>query len=103
MEGGDILTSGKRISRPWTIGVQSPRGSRDELVVRVDTSNRAVVTSGDYERFQTYQGIRYHHILDPRNGKPALGTQSVTIVAETAEEADVLATAVFILGHEGRS
>jgi len=98
--GGDILTSGRRNTRAWTIGVQSPRGGRNELVARVNASDRAVVTSGDYERYRIYQGIRYHHILDPRTGKPARGTQSATIVARTAEEADVLATTIFILGHE---
>jgi thiamine biosynthesis lipoprotein len=61
-------------------------------------SDGAIVTSGDYENFRIHQGVRYHHILDPRTGKPANGCQSVTVIAPLAETADALATAVFVLG-----
>ncbi len=52
------------------------------------------------ERYFLQQGIRYHHIIDPGTGMPARACQSVTIVAQTAEQADVLATAVFVMGPE---
>ncbi len=98
--GGDILAGGTRGSRLWSIGIRDPRGARDELLAKVRLSDGSVVTSGDYERFRIVDGIRYHHIVDPRTGYPADKCQAVTIVAETAEEADVLATVVFVLGHE---
>ena len=96
--GGDVLTAGTRASRPWRIGVRSPRGEGNELIARLSVEGRAVVTSGDYERFKIVDGVRFHHILDPRTGYPARECQSVTVVAPTAEEADVLATAIFVLG-----
>ena len=98
--GGDILARGTRGTRPWSIGIRHPRGAPDELLAKVLLSDASVVTSGDYERFRIVDGVRYHHIVDPRTGYPAGKCQAVTIVAETAEEADVLATAVFVLGHE---
>jgi thiamine biosynthesis lipoprotein len=98
--GGDILAGGTRGSRPWSIGIRHPRGAPNELLAKVRISGGSVVTSGDYERFRVVDGTRYHHIVDPRSGYPADRCQAVTIVAETAEEADVLATAVFVLGHE---
>ena len=98
--GGDILAGGSRGSRPWSIGIRHPSGAPNELLAKVQVSGGSVVTSGDYERFRVVDGTRYHHIVDPRSGYPADKCQAVTIVAETAEEADVLATAVFVLGHE---
>lgn len=98
--GGDILAGGTRGSRPWSIGIRHPRGAPNDLLAKVHISGGSVVTSGDYERFRVVDGIRYHHIVDPRSGYPAAKCQAVTIVSETAEEADVLATAVFVLGYE---
>jgi thiamine biosynthesis lipoprotein len=60
----------------------------------------AMATSGDYEKFFIYEGKRYHHIFDPRDGFPAEGCQSVTIVTKDCVTADALATAVFVLGPE---
>jgi thiamine biosynthesis lipoprotein len=96
--GGDVLTAGARAGQPWKIGVRAPRGRNNQLVARLQLSGGAVVTSGDYERFKIVDGVRYHHIIDPRIGQPANASQSVTVVAPSAEEADVLATAVFVLG-----
>jgi len=59
-----------------------------------------VATSGDYQRFFAIDGIRYHHIIDPKNGKPGRKSVSVTIVTGSAEKADALATGVFIMGPE---
>ena len=60
----------------------------------------AVATSGVYEKFFIYEGKRYHHIFNPKNGFPADGCQSVTIVTKYCITADGLATAVFVLGLE---
>ncbi len=97
--GGDMRLIGDRAGVPWRIGIQHPRLD-GEILAKIDIANRAVVTSGDYERFFETDGIRYHHILDPRSGYPARLCQAVTVVAEQAAEADALATAVFVLGPE---
>ena len=60
----------------------------------------ALVTSGDYERFRIVNGIRYHHIIDPRTGWPATAACSVTVISPAAEQGVVLAKIIFILGHE---
>ena len=99
--GGDVLVSGTREDgSPWRVGIQDPRQDRGKLLGVVRSSNRAVVTSGDYERFRIVNGVRYHHIIDPRTGWPATGSISVTVMAESAERAVVLAKPIFILGPE---
>jgi thiamine biosynthesis lipoprotein len=96
--GGDIFAAGRRGNREWMVGVRDPRGGPADIVARVRLEGAAIVTSGDYERYTVVDGVRYHHIMDPRTGRPARLCRSVTIVAQTVEEADVLATALFVLG-----
>jgi thiamine biosynthesis lipoprotein len=97
---GDILVRGTHSGRPWRLGIQDPRGPHGKLIGSVPVQDEALVTSGDYERFKIVEGVRYHHIIDPRTGYPARGTISVTVIAKTTEQADALATAMFILGAE---
>jgi thiamine biosynthesis lipoprotein len=98
--GGDIYVSGQKdLKTLWRIGVKDPR-NEGELIARFDLKDYAVATSGDYERFIIVGGKRYHHIFDPRTGYPGQLAQSATTFAPTAEEADVLATFLFILGPE---
>ena len=96
--GGDLLVRGTRGGRPWRVGIRDPRGAPADLLTVVETTAGAVVTSGDYERFREVDGVRYHHIIDPRTGRPAPGCQQVTVVAPSAETADALATGLFVLG-----
>jgi len=95
--GGDMYLLGQRTQRPWRIGIQHPR-KQQGVLERVQISDRAVVTSGDYERFFEQDGVRYHHIFDPQTGMPARKCQSVTIVTDSVALGDALATAVFVLG-----
>ncbi len=95
--GGDLYCLGNKAGRPWVVGVRHPRKSAEVIAV-LRLQNRAVATSGDYQRFFWYQEKRYHHILDPRTGRPARKAQSATVVAPTTEQADALATALFVLG-----
>ena len=97
--GGDIALLGKHQGRPWRIGIQHPRQT-GALLMTLELSDRAVVTSGDYERFFEQDGVRYHHIFDPCTGQPGRLCQSVTVVAADAASADALATAAFVLGPQ---
>ncbi len=96
--GGDVKVSGTHDGEPWRLGIQHPRAEHGKLLGVVRLSNRALVTSGDYERFCIVDGIRYHHIIDPRTGWPATASTSVTVLSNDAEQGVVLAKAIFILG-----
>ena len=96
--GGDLAVWGRPApDRPWRVGVRDPRNPRG-LLGTLSVETGAVATSGDYERFFVWKGVRYHHILDPRTGMPARGCRSVTVLHTSAMTADALATAVFVLG-----
>lgn len=98
--GGDIFASGEKAAgQAWRVGIRHPRQA-GALLAKLEMRDGAIATSGDYERFLLINGQRYHHILDPRTGFPAPYAQSVTVIAPTAEEADVWATALFIAGSE---
>ena len=98
--GGDIYVSGtKDDSTLWKLGIKHPRNTND-LVAVFNLKDYAVATSGDYERFKIINRIHYHHILDPRTGYSGRLSESSTIIAPTAEEADATATYVFLIGWE---
>lgn len=100
---GDIKTFGKRHDEnSWSVGIRNPRQGKggDEIIAVVKLSNQAISTSGDYERYFEKNGIRYHHIIDPKTGHPAYGCQSVTIVAKESAIADAFATGIFVLGPQ---
>lgn len=96
--GGDMFAAGRRGARRWTIGIYHPRDRR--VVSKLALENQGAATSGNYERFVIIDGVRYHHILDPRTGRPVRGLSSVTVVADSAMLADAYATAVFVLGRD---
>jgi thiamine biosynthesis lipoprotein len=90
--GGDIYCAGRNpAGNPWSVGIRHPRHPA-ELVDRFHVSDRAVCTSGDYERGA--------HILDPRDDAANLRIASATVIAPNAMLADALATAAFVLGPE---
>jgi len=98
--GGDLKTLGSREDgKPWNIGLQHPR-KPEQLIASFALSNKAVATSGDYQRYLMVDSTRYHHILNPASGMPARGMISTTILADNVMDADALATAVFVLGPE---
>ena len=96
--GGDLYAGGRRGDRPWRAAIQDPRGPVGRTFASLDLSDSSFSTSGDYERYFVHDGVRYHHIMDPRTGRPARGARSVTIVARNATTADALSTGVFALG-----
>ena len=96
--GGDMYLAGMAGSRQWRVGIQDPRGEGNKSFAALELADSAVSTSGDYERFFLKDGVRYHHIMNPRTGQPARGSRSVTIVADTSTRADALSTGVFVMG-----
>lgn len=95
--GGDLRAIGKHGDRAWRIGVRDPRGEGVLAAIDVE-GDESVFTSGDYERYFVFEGRRYHHIIDPRDGYPAEGVSSVTVIHRQAAMADAAATALFVAG-----
>jgi len=98
--GGDIVARGRNGDRQWTVGIRHPR-SPTRMIAALELRDEAVATSGDYERFVEVGGRRYHHLLDPRLGRPAHASQSATVRAPRGVLADALSTAVFVMGTPG--
>jgi thiamine biosynthesis lipoprotein len=97
---GDLRVDGRVGGHPWRVGIQDPR-RRGQVVASLPLADGiSVVTSGDYERYFEVEGRRYHHIMDPATGYPAMGCQSVTVVSKDTGIADALATGLFVLGPE---
>ena len=84
---------------PWTVGIADPEAT-GTLRSTLTIGDRAVVTSGDAERYVVIDGVRHGHIIDPRTGWPARGLRSVTVVCASAELADALATAAVVEGPD---
>jgi len=95
--GGDSHIVGDRRGRPWTIGVRDPRRP-GELAAVLPLADVAMSTSGDYERYFEEDGVRYHHVLDPRTGASARGVHSVTIIAADGLTTEALSKSVFVMG-----
>lgn len=100
--GGNVSTLGNKPDGfPWRVGIRNPRQDGG-LLGAVEVTGKAVVTSGDYERyFIDREGKRRHHILNPVTGYPAeSGLSSVTVIADHAMTADALSTTIFVAGME---
>jgi thiamine biosynthesis lipoprotein len=98
--GGDMRVSSVGETGSWEIKVAHPRRPGEPLGT-VDLASGAIATSGDYEWFFEADGVRYHHILDPATGRPARRCVSATVIAETAMDADAMATGLFVMGPVG--
>ncbi|MEA4939265.1 MAG: FAD:protein FMN transferase [Christensenella sp.] len=95
--GGTVISLG----RERNVGIQHPDRCTGIAMGRVTLCDNCAVTSGDYERYYEVDGVRYHHILDPRTGYPSRSNlRSVTLIGESAMELDALSTAIFALGAE---
>ena len=99
--GGNILTIGsKPDGDAYQIGIKDPKNTNDHIDI-LSVTDLCVTTSGTYERMFVYDGVTYHHILDPQTGMPVRsGLSSVTILSEDATTGDALSTACLLLGKE---
>jgi thiamine biosynthesis lipoprotein len=104
--GGDIRCFGKppKGRSKWSIALQNPNVNKNtdesDLLLVLKLDNAAVATSGDYQQFVLIEGKRYSHIINRRTGTSAEGLSSVTIITDSATDADALATAVSVMGVE---
>ena len=97
--GGDSRIIGDRFGKPWVVGIRHP-DRKDEVIARIPLIDTALSTSGDYERYFDEDGVRYHHIIDPKTGKSASKVRSTTVLASTATRTDGLSKTAFVLGPE---
>ncbi|WP_290611337.1 FAD:protein FMN transferase [Arsukibacterium sp. UBA3155] len=97
--GGDTRLLGDKRGRPWLVAIKHPR--KDEgIVAQLPLSDSAISTSGDYERFFIEDGVRYHHILDPKSGQSPSGLMSVTVLGPDSTRTDAMSTTLFVMGLE---
>ena len=97
--GGDSRIIGDRFGQPWVVGIRHP-DRKNEVIARIPLEDAALSTSGDYERYFDENGVRYHHIIDPKTGHSASKVRSATIIGATATRTDGLSKTAFVLGPE---
>ncbi len=98
--GGDLVCWGPNAyGEPWKIGVADPH-KEENYIAWIPVQDKAIATSGSYERFALIDGIRYSHIIHPRTGYPVEGLHSVTVMSPDVELCDAIATSVFLMGLE---
>lgn len=95
--GGDTGLLGDRRGRPWYVGIKHPR-AEEKTAVKLPLSNESISTSGDYERYFIEDGVRYHHIINPKTGDSARKVVSVSIIGKDPTYVDALSTTVFVKG-----
>jgi thiamine biosynthesis lipoprotein len=101
--GGDLYASGlPAVGVPWSVSVADPQRSADNAppLTQLQVRDRAISTSGAYERGFTVGGRRFSHIFDPRTGLPAAGVASATVIAANNANANALATTLCVLRPE---
>ncbi len=95
---GDLTTWGYQPDgKPWTIGIADPDRPQAAFSY-IEISNKAVATSGNYEKYILIDGKKYSHTIDPKTGLPISGIKSVTVISDNAELADAMATPIAVMG-----
>ena len=98
--GGNILVIGSKVDgSAWKIGIQDPRRGSGGVMGRIQLKDKTIVTSGNYERYFLENGELYHHIIDPRTGRPSRNRLlGVSVITENSIDADALSTSIFLSG-----
>lgn len=97
---GDISVLGKKENgQAWSVGIANPN-EKEKIAMYMNIEKGAIATSGNYEQFFEYNGKKYSHNINPKTGKPLDDITSATIIGESAEMCDALATAVSVLGSD---
>ncbi|MDP2831205.1 MAG: FAD:protein FMN transferase, partial [Candidatus Omnitrophota bacterium] len=97
--GGQVYALGDNFGQSWKIAIQGAR--KPEIRGILKLKNKSASTSGDYQQYFLRGNKRYCHIFNPKTGYPAeSGISSVTVIADSALEADALSTSIFVLGKE---
>lgn len=97
---GDLTTWGRKPDQSeWMVGITNPL-NKTKFFSWLPLTDKAIATSGNYEKKVIIDSVEYSHIIDPRTGYPVRGISSVSILSESAELSDALATSVFVLGVE---
>ena len=97
---GDLTTWGRKPDQSeWVVGITNPL-NKTKFFSWLPLTDKAIATSGNYEKKVIIDSVEYSHIIDPRTGYPVRGISSVSILSESAELSDALATSVFVLGVE---
>ena len=104
--GGNVMALGSKGGTPWRVGIQHPRASTPLATLEL-RDGEAIGTSGDYQRYFELAGRRYSHLLDPRSGRPATGSQAVTVLIAPRPQAgmwsDWASKPLFIAGPQWRA
>ena len=99
--GGNVKATGPKPENiSWVVGIQSPWDDNADYVHTLYVNWESVVTSGDYQRYYTVDGERYHHLIDPETLYPGKHWNAVSVVCEDSGLADALSTALFLLPKE---
>ena len=100
--GGNVYTHGRKVNgEDWNVGIQNPISERGDILGTIKVNNKSIVTSGTYERFIEKDGVKYHHILNPKTGYPYDNNISgISIISEKSIDGDALSTSVFAMGVE---
>jgi thiamine biosynthesis lipoprotein len=97
--GGDSHVMGDRRGRPWSIAIRDPRDAK-RVVAVLPLQDTSISTSGDYERYFERDGVRHHHLIDPKTGASPRSVRSVTILAEDGLTSEALSKCLFVMGLE---
>lgn len=98
--GGNIYNVGNQLNgAPWETGIQDPLGDTGQSIGTITSTNKSIVSAGDYERFFTQNGKTYGQILNPSTGYPSNnGVIATTIVSDYSIDGDALSNSLYVLG-----
>ena len=99
--GGNVVALGDKNGTPYTVGIRKPFSDTTSVITTVAAADTSVITSGNYERYFTWDGTLYHHILDPRTGYPYdTDLSSATVICKSSLQGDILSTTLIAEGRE---